>query len=699
MRLRSESAVAQIPRLSRGDRLASLVLLVVPGAVLAVCWPAVWLVLPVDGAYVAALLLGAAGWGAWPAAWLAAGQSAGRQVCLAMALGLGVLSTAMLALGVAGLLSGPVAWALLAAGGGLGAVRLLRAARGQLGNVDSDSVAGPGLLARTLVLLPLCVPIVVVLYAACLPPGLLWAGEARGYDVLEYHLQVPREYFDAGRILFLPHNVYASFPQGVETLYLLLMYLAGGPLAAAIPAQLLHAALGGLTVAALLLWTPRGWPRVLVALVAGTTVWLAYLGSLAYVELGVLFFAAVAAGLLISEKPTLRTAFAAGICAGLAGGCKYTALVLVAGALGSAWLIGMRDGPKTRAVRLGLYVFGAILAFSPWLIRNAAFTGNPVYPFAYGWFGGRDWSAAQAEQWQRGHSLPVESASLGARARIAFDELLNSGMYNQALWLLGLGGLALLATKRAAQGSEPEAPARANVALTGPLRGDTPRLCSMLAIWAILIVVAWAAFTHMPGRFAVPVIIPLTLLLGRAAELSAGSHPRPRPALAVFIGFSLAGALLGDLKLVNMLRDEAASWQSLTGVRLNEMIDRADILRNVNPVNTAVPTGAYVWIVGDARAFYVTRRCHYTVPFSKDPWLEFSATADPSAAVAWLRTHGVTHVVFSWSESARLRRSYGFPPHVTPAWADALARGGLKLVSSDREQGGAGAFEVYEVMP
>jgi hypothetical protein len=225
---------------------------------LAVCWPAVWLVLPVDGAYVAALLLGAAGWGAWPAAWLAAGQSAGRQVCLAMALGLGVLSTAMLALGVAGLLSGPVAWALLAAGGGLGAVRLLRAARGQLGNVDSDSVAGPGLLARTLVLLPLCVPIVVVLYAACLPPGLLWAGEARGYDVLEYHLQVPREYFDAGRILFLPHNVYASFPQGVETLYLLLMYLAGGPLAAAIPAQLLHAALGGLTVAALLLWTPRG---------------------------------------------------------------------------------------------------------------------------------------------------------------------------------------------------------------------------------------------------------------------------------------------------------------------------------------------------------------------------------------------------------------------------------------------------------
>jgi hypothetical protein len=38
-----------------------------------------------------------------------------------------------------------------------------------------------------------------------------------------------REYFDTGRItFFLPHNVFASFPQQVELLYLLLMHLAAG---------------------------------------------------------------------------------------------------------------------------------------------------------------------------------------------------------------------------------------------------------------------------------------------------------------------------------------------------------------------------------------------------------------------------------------------------------------------------------------
>jgi hypothetical protein len=700
MRLRSESAVPQTASLAHSNWLAGLILAAASVAVLAACWPTVWLVLPIDGLYVLALLLSAAGWGSWPATWLRPhGQSTGRQVCLATALGLGILSTATLALGVAGVLSRPLVCALLVAGAALGAVRL---ARTGIGLGRKPVANGRGVrkeLAKALVLLPLCVPIAVVLYGACLPPGLLWTGEARGYDVLEYHLQAPREYYDAGQIQFLPNNVYASFPLGVETLYLLLMYLAGGPLAAAIPAQLLHAALGALTVAALVAWTPRGWPRILVALVAGTTVWLAYLGALAYVELGVLFFAAVAAGLIVSEDPGPRVALAAGICAGLAAGCKYTALALVAAALGLAWLITMRGGVKIRASRLAMYSLGAVLAFSPWLIRNAAFTGNPVYPFAYGWFGGRDWSAAQAEQWQRGHAMPPESSSVPARARIAFEELFNSGMYNQALWLLGLGGLALLAVERGQSDAAEEA---------RPAGGR--RQAAALALWAVLIVLAWAAFTRMPGRFATPVIIPLALLLGHAAAqgasarrpLGAGatglaSIRRPR-VLAAFIGFAVAGAILGDVRLVTMLREEAARWLRVTGVPLKQMIDRADLMRETNPIDTAVPPGAYVWIVGDARVFYVARRCHYTVDFNSDPWLQFAAHSDPAASVAWLRTHGVTHVVFSWSEIERLRQSYGFPALVTPAWVESLAKSGLTLVSSDRDQRGV-AFEVYEVVP
>ena len=47
------------------------------------------------------------------------------------------------------------------------------------------------------------------------------------FDVLEYHLQGPKEYYQAGRIAFLPHNVYTSMPFGVEMLHLAAMEVMG----------------------------------------------------------------------------------------------------------------------------------------------------------------------------------------------------------------------------------------------------------------------------------------------------------------------------------------------------------------------------------------------------------------------------------------------------------------------------------------
>jgi len=48
--------------------------------------------------------------------------------------------------------------------------------------------------------------IAIVILAACSAPGWLWATEFGGYDVLSYHLQLPREWYDAGRIVPLDHS-------------------------------------------------------------------------------------------------------------------------------------------------------------------------------------------------------------------------------------------------------------------------------------------------------------------------------------------------------------------------------------------------------------------------------------------------------------------------------------------------------------
>ncbi len=678
----------------------------------------IWPILLGNAIVALVVMAGACGWGSWPAAWLGFGRrSALQQVCLATALGLGILALLTLALGCAGALSRLVAWVVVVGGIVLGFVRVDRARRataaslpggatGRTAEVGVTEVVGPSgrrdTVVLAMVLLTLVVPLAVMLVGASLPPGILWNGEAQAYDALEYHLQCPREYFDAGRIHFLPHNVYASFPQQMEMLYLLLMHLAGGPYVAAMATQFLHGLCGVLAVMALAAWTPAGWARVAVTLVAGSVPWLAYLGCLAYVELGMVALAAVAGGVLAEQmaggwRAGWRGLLAAGLCAGLAGGCKYTALVLVLAGLMVAWVIvrgiGRRKGALAGAIVIGL---GGLVAFAPWLVRNAAFTGNPVYPFAYRWFGGAAWSAEQDEQWRRGHAPGKALQGVGGRLRALVDEVLAARLYGPTLFVLGAGGLGLALTRggwrRRSGGLREGGAGPANGREGGAERGTAvgPRAAAVfLALWGVLIVAGWAVFTHMPGRFAVPVVVPLALLVGRGAAVM------PRWPAMLLVVLAAVGAAANNLKTAGDWAGHNERWAAY-GYPLRSLTGRPGLLEDALLVNMVVPSGGRVWLVGQAAPFYVTRKYHYTVVFNRDPWVEMARTARPAEAVDWLRTQAVTHVVFSWPEIRRLRRTYRFAEWVTPEWVQALVGGGLRRVPSPPDAPDTGE-EVYEV--
>ena len=82
--------------------------------------------------------------------------------------------------------------------------------------------------------------IALAILATCLPPGILWAEEGSGYDVLEYHLAVPRAFHERGSITFLPHNVYSNFPLASEMLLLLMMTLHGDAIESAFLAKMVN---------------------------------------------------------------------------------------------------------------------------------------------------------------------------------------------------------------------------------------------------------------------------------------------------------------------------------------------------------------------------------------------------------------------------------------------------------------------------
>lgn len=669
--------------------------------------PDIWLVLLTDGVLAAAVVAAAAGWGAWPASWLGfAGRGSGQQVCIATALGLGLLAVVTLILGVAGFLNRPVAWTLLAIGAVAGLARLYLAQGAQEGSPsfaqrDAGDARAPSFAqqrvayfaVRALVPLLLAVPLAIALFGASLPPGILWQEEANGYDVLEYHLQGPREYYDAGRITFLPHNVYTSFPQQMEMLYLLLMHLAGGAYAGAIPAQLLHAYCGLLAVVALGCWTRPGWARQITILIAGSTPWLAHVGCLAYVENGMLFFAAVAAGLVVDYSrdktdENWRAALTAGLCAGLAGGCKYTAVPLIAVGLVLAWLVTMRASLGQRARRIAVFVAGALLAFSPWAIRNISFTGNPVYPFAYEWLGGQAWSADQAQQWSVAHRVLPEYDSFAGRLALAAQELGGSlddetrafqpSLFGQVLFVLAVAGVVLGWSRRVL----------------------------LLTIWAALILLGWISLTFIPGRFAMPLVVPLVLLAGGAVDpqrridrdRSVTTHTRLIRWKWPILLLALVGACANDLLLASRLRSHDRSWLRRTGVPLRMLLGQVDIFRSGHLLNDVLPTDTQIWLVGDAAVFYVERRMHYTVPFSRDPWIEFAAGgATPHECLNWLRSRNISHVVFSWAEIDRLGRTYGFAEVVTPQWVAELERAGFQRVEIEGEPADRAPVAIYRL--
>ena len=218
-----------------------------------------------------------------------------------IAAGLGAMSLTILGLGLIGAFNRPVAIAMVL----LGVVIAVTAIVKRKPKVTPQVGFGhwPWLL-----MMP---SLAMVILCALLPAGLLWGmDEPNGYDVVEYHLQVPREWYEAGHVFALHHNVYSFFPFNVEMHYLLGMHLMGGPWAGQFLAQLMHAAYMALFVVSVYATVrPWGQGRAMIAgLLAAAPPWVPLLASIAYDEGGFLLYGTLAIGwalrVLSSSSPS-----------------------------------------------------------------------------------------------------------------------------------------------------------------------------------------------------------------------------------------------------------------------------------------------------------------------------------------------------------------------------------------------------------
>lgn len=577
---------------------------------------------------------------------------------LGCGLGLGVMSLSVLGLGVAGMLARPFWLAVV----GLSVVSTSLELRRSLSRSGSAHDAVESDAASNWTWLVLAIPAGLALAAASLPPGILWPAEGNGYDVLEYHLAVPKEFWQAGRIDYLPHNIYSNFPFNAEMLYLLCMVLRGDAVDAATVTQMLNVLIGVLAVAAVWLAgreiSPRaGW---ITAVVAGSCPMLVYLSGLAYVENSLILFTALA---LASVFRTSHDSFRAGrwwlvsgVCAGLACGCKYTAIPCVALPLWiAAWI-----GSAGRGNRVVLFAMGTIAAFAPWLIKNSVYTDNPVFPVARSIFPERAgiWTDEAAARWHAGHLPAPEWRSLGGRISRFGSEIVRSELYGSVI-VLGAAALLVLVLRCRAIAVA----MRHGFVAMGLIAAGT---------------LAWWFFaSHLYGRFAVTFIPVATLAIGIALDRLV-----QQARLAALVVLAIAA---GNL----WVTFHFSQRDGLFAVASLPMADRLAWFRegqwpgtaHVPAISKVCEAGGRVLMVAEARNFYLSPGADYTVIFNRCALAEAAAGKSPREIGRWLADQQYSHIYVGWSEWSRLANSrYGFWPGLTRQMFGALLEAGVLQV-------------------
>jgi hypothetical protein len=642
--------------------------------------PAWALTAVLEGLSVAAVWIAALGWGrlasrAVPLPETTRAPSSTR-FALEAGAGFAVLMSLLHLLGLAGLVRGWSAGLLLASGAA--AALAGRDARG-LAARARDLLAHPATALAA-------APAAVLLLAASFPPGILWPGEGAGYDALEYHLQVPREWHEAGEIRALPHNVYSYLPLDFEILGLALMSLRGGPHESAIAVQWLHASFALATALLLALWTQeRSGSRAAAAGAASLYLalpWNLVTGSLAYNEQAAAFLGAAALVLLWEAGLTQRVNAAAGVLAGAAAGVKLTAagfFALPAAVATILWRDREEGAAKRPPARLALallaFAAGAAAIHAPYLARNAAWTGNPAFPFATRAMGRAHWSEAEEGRWVRGH---FPQAGAKDRADALWSRALADPQFGFPWWLAALAGLGIALADR-------------------PRRALPAALATALALQVLF----WLAATHLQPRFLQPLSVPLAAAAGLAAARVTSPD---RFGLGKRLAWGAAGLIsLGHAGWhAAMLREGVASPglppEEGAAVETPAESEAATLIREPDTFSRAMDgdplRGRPTLLVADARAFYYPKGSLYADPFQVSPFTRIwnEAGGHPAKALDALRARGVRVVVVNWDEAERLRSTYGLDPEISRANFERLERAGLRRISET-----GGILVLYEV--
>jgi len=512
--------------------------------------------------------------------------------------------------------------------------------------------------------------VVVIVLGGVLPPT--------DFDVREYHLQAPKEFFQRGRIEFLPHNIYANMTLGAELLAIPAMAVLGDWWRGALVGKTLLALFAPLTALAVycagkrwfnstagvvgalaylsIPWIGRVSMDGLNEGAAGWYLFLAVYALLLWRQVANGATAELSGATAVSSGATAESSGATavsavrdaastphgsqsrgtqtgrlllcGYLAGAAVACKYPAALFVLIPLGG-W-VALTAGER-RWRSLAAFGLAAALACGLWFGKNAALTGNPTYPLLAGVFGGETRTPERNAQFVAAHSPPGYSPDQLA-ASLA-DVAWRSEWLSPLVWPLAALTLSAAALRR---WSRP------------------------LWLYLLFVLAAWWLVTHRIDRFWIPAL-PVAALLAGVGATMLWRWLSPKGATAATLALVVL-ALFANFPFVATGRPLFDSLARL----------RSDPAR-VDPwhlyLNEHVPPGGAVLLVGDAQPFDLTVPAYYNTVFDDSLFVEIVEGRSAEEIRARLAELRITHVYVHWDELARYRDTYdrqGFARFIQP---------------------------------
>ncbi|MBN1439909.1 MAG: glycosyltransferase family 39 protein [Anaerolineales bacterium] len=450
-------------------------------------------------------------------------------------------------------------------------------------------------------------------------------------DGLIYHLEAPRRFLEAGRVIPLAENAPANYPLLVE-----MLYMAGMAFGSDTAARIMHVGAFFMLLAGTGLFARRLFgvrvARIAVVILLGIPI-LPFWATLAHTDMAWAAFELLsiyAAYLFLNEGGRPAAIFWAGALAGFAMASK---LLAVGTAVWLAiWILaGMRREPRNCFAALAVYGISAAAPLLPWLAKNWIGFENPFHPLAFGTF------PAGAEQ-----TVWMNYMQNGFGVGRAFSDylLLPINLYLRHADFSTVGGTIELPS------------------LVFPLAVLLPFVRPdaagrNLAAFVLFRAAFWAA-----GAQQIRMLLPLFPVLSILAALVVRRiAERLREG---FVYRVVSRSLLGGLAAATLIYQgldllQTQPWLPAFGAQSKSawLAEQVGDFRAVRFIAESLPAEARVMMLWDGRGYYCDQRC---VPDTLHAqWtVRVAGGGDPAAVAAGLRAEGFTHLLLSGSDAAFL---------------------------------------------